>query len=293
MDEAPVAAPTETAPAPAETAAAPAEISTPAPTPDLLGSIDTTEGIQADTSNEPWFNTLDEEYRSNPQVQKYGSLNEAMKGLINQSKVIGKKGIIKPGENATPEEMGAYFDSLGRPAEATGYEYAPIEGAPDVDPDAMSSFQEFAHSKGLSQEQYQAAIEFDLQRQNGAIAQFEQERADEVNQTRLSIYDEMGEVEGNAFIRDADAAGKALGLNDVFRDAGIANNVDVIRALANASKSLGSSSMVGGDQTVVPMDFDTQIAEIRANPAYSDKMHPDHKAIRAKANDLYARRYPS
>ena len=294
MDEAPVAAPTETAPAPAETAAAPVEVTpTPAPTPDLLGSIDTTEGIQADTSNEPWFNTLDEEYRSNPQVQKYGSLNEAMKGLINQSKVIGKKGIIKPGENATPEEMGAYFDSLGRPAEATGYEYTPIEGAPDVDPEAMSAFQEFAHKNGFTQEAYQAGIEFDLERQNNAIAQFEQERADEVNQTRLSIYDEMGEVEGNAFIRDADAAGKALGLNDVFRDGGIANNVDVIRALANASKSLGSSSMVGGDQTVVPMDFDTQMADIRANPAYSDKMHPEHRAIRAKADDLYARRYPS
>jgi hypothetical protein len=215
------------------------------------------------------------------------------KGLINAQAVIGKKGIIKPGEDATPEEMGAYFNSLGRPAESSDYEYTPIEGAPDVDPDAMSAFQEFAHKNGFTQEAYQAGIEFDLERQNNAIAQFEQERADEVNQTRLSIYDEMGEVEGNAFIRDADAAGKALGLNDVFRDAGIANNVDVIRALANASKSLGSSSMVGGDQAVVPMDFDTQMADIRSNPAYSDKMHPDHKAIRAKADDLYARRYPS
>jgi hypothetical protein len=291
MDEAPVAAPTETAPAPVETAAAPAEISTPAP--DLLGSIDTTEGIQPDTSNEPWFNTLDEEYRNNPNVQKYGSVNEMAKGLINAQAVIGKKGIIKPGEDATPEEMGAYFNSLGRPTESSDYEYTPIEGAPDVDPDAMSAFQEFAHKNGFTQEAYQAGIEFDLERQNNAIAQFEQERADEVNQTRLSIYDEMGEVEGNAFIRDADAAGKALGLNDVFREHGIANNATVIRALANASKSLGSSSMVGGDQAVVTMDFDTQMADIRNNPAYSDKMHPDHKAIRSKANDLYARRYPS
>jgi len=95
-------------------------------------------------------------------------MNEMAKGLINAQAVIGKKGIIKPGENATPEEMGAYFNSLGRPTESSMYEYQPIEGAPDTDPDSMSAYQDFAHKNGYSQEQYQAGIEFDLQRQQNA-----------------------------------------------------------------------------------------------------------------------------
>lgn len=284
------------APVPVETAVAPIEapvIETAAPEPiaDLLGSTETPSTIQPDTSNEPWFNQLNEEYRTNPNITKYGSMDEMAKGLINQSALIGKKGIIKPGDNATPEEMGAYFNSLGRPTESTGYEYAPIEGAPDVDQDAMAGFQEFAHKNGYSQEQYQAGIEFDLQRQQNAQAQFEQERADEVNETRNSIYDEMGETEGNAFIRDADAAGKALGLNDVFVEHGIANNVTVIRALAKAAKSIGSSSLIGDHGG--SLGFDEQVAAIRANPAYKDNQHPEYNGLQAKMDGLYKNRFPN
>jgi len=291
MDESTAApAPVETAPAPIET---PATIETPteAPTANLLGSTEEPSTIQPDTSNEPWFNQLNEEYRDNPNIIKYGSMDEMAKGLINAQAVIGKKGIIKPGENATPEEMGSYFDSLGRPTESTGYEYAPIEGAPEVDQEAMAGFQEFAHKNGYSQEQYQAGIEFDLQRQQNAQAQFEQERADEVNQTRNSIYDEMGETEGDAFIRDADAAGKALGLNDVFVEAGIANNVNVIRALAKAAKSIGSSSLIG--EHGGSLDFDGQVKAIRDNPAYKDKMNPDYNGLQAKMEALYKNRFPN
>lgn len=294
MDEAPVA-PTETAPveaaAPVETSA-PAEVTTaPEPTANLLGSTDNSVGIQPDTSNEPWFNQLDEEYRTNPNVQKYGSMNELAKGLINAQAVIGKKGIIRPGEDATPEEMGSYFDSLGRPTEASAYEYTPIEGAPDVDPEAMSNFQNWAHGKGISQDHYQDLIEYQLQDQQNSIAQLEQERTDEVGQTRMSIYDEMGEIEGNAMIRDADAAGKALGLNDVFVEAGIANNENVIRALAKAAKSLGSSSMVG-EHGVGSLDFEGQVKELQSNPAYKDKMHPEYRATQDKVNALYKARFP-
>jgi len=102
-------------------------------------------------------------------------------------------------------------------------------------------------------------LEFDLQRQQNAAAQFEQERVDEVSHTRNSIYDEMGEIEGNAFIQDADSAARALGLSDVLVEAGVANNLNVITALAKASKSLGSSAIIG-DHGGGSLDFDGHLA---------------------------------
>lgn len=259
-------------------------------TGDLLTQSDS--GITPDTSNESWLMGIDEEYRSDPSVNKYQSLNEAMKGLINQSKVIGKKGIIRPGEDATPEEMGEFYNAIGRPSEPNMYKYEPIEGAPEVDQEAMTGFQEFAHNKGFNQEQFQAAIEYDLQRQQTAQETYEQERVEEISNTRRNIFDEFGEVEGGAFIRDAQSAADSLGLTDALIDAGVVNNESVIRALANANKSLGSSTMIG-DQKVDSLDFDGQINELRSHEGYSNKLHPMHKEIMNKFDKLYARRYPN
>jgi hypothetical protein len=289
MDE-PAPAPTEPA-APIDTPSTEPSTPAPEPTANLLGSVDDGGGIQPDTSNEPWFNQLDEEYRTNPNVTKYDSMNEMAKGLINQSALIGKKGIIRPGEDATPEEMGEYFNSIGRPAESSGYKYEPIEGAPEVDSDAMASFTEFAHQKGFTQEQYQSVIELDLQRQQESQVLFEQEKVDEIAQTRMAIYDELGEAEGNALIQDADSAAVSLGLIDVLRDAGVINNLGLIKALANARKDLGSSSMVGGEQ-ISTESFETQVAAIRANPAFKDHTHPDFKGLEAKMDSLFKVRFP-
>ena len=291
------AAPVETAPV--ETAAAPVETTAPAevaPAPEqtanLLGSIDEGGGIQPDTSNESWLMGIDEEYRTDPSVNKYQNLNEAMKGLVNQSKVIGKKGIIKPGEDATPEEMGAYFDSLGRPAEASGYEYTPIEGAPATDPDAMSKFQNWAHEKGISQDHYQGLIEFELEIQQDIQAQFEQEKVNEASTTQMELMDEIGEVEYKALLGDAASAAKSLGLYDILVDNGLAGNKEVLKAFANARKDLGSSSMVGGEQ-VSTESFEVQEANIRASEGYKDHTHPNYNALEAQMDDLFKRRYPN
>ena len=107
----------------------------------------------------------------------------------------------------------------------------------------------------------------------------------------MNIYDEMGEIDGNAFISDANSAAKALGLIEVLTQEGIANNEVVIRALANANKSLGSSSLVG-DHGGGAMDFDSQVAAIRSNPAYKDKMHSDYQGLQKQMDDIYKKRFP-
>lgn len=250
------------------------------------------DGITPDTSGESWLMDIDEEYRSDPSVNKYQSLNEAMKGLVNQSKVIGKKGIIKPGEDATPEEIDTFYNAIGRPVKSDMYKYEPIEGAPPVDDAAMAKFQEFAHKKGFSQDQFQGSIEFQLEFEQMKQQMLEQERVDEISNTRHSIFDEMGEIEGGAFIKDAQSASDSLGLTDALINAGVVNKESVIRALANANKHLGSSSMVG-NQKVDALDFDGQINELRSHEAYNNKLHPMHNDIMAKFDKLYAKRYPN
>lgn len=282
--------------APAETTAAPVE-ATPAPEPtpieatpgtaNLLSGQET-PAITPDTSSEPWFNQLDEEYRNDPNVTKYDSMNAMAKGLINQSALIGRKGIIKPGENATPEEMGDYFNQLGRPAESNMYKY---EGEGEVDPDALSKYQEYAHKAGYSQEQYQSGIEFQQKFEADGLARFEQEKFDEASTTQRELTDELGEMEYNTLLQDAGAAAKSLGMYDMLVEHGLAGNKEVLKIFANANKSLGSSTLIGNNGSPA-MNFDDQVASIRSAPGFSDKMHNDYKDLQKQMDDLYAARYP-
>lgn len=291
--EEPVEAPAEvvdTSPA-AGTEVSTAEDVTPSiNTDNLLSGLD--DNIQPDVSGESWINQLSEEYRSNPNINKYQTLDEAAKGLINQASLIGKKGLIKPGENATQEEIDSFYNAIGRPVKSDMYKYEPIEGAPEVDDEAMAGFQEFAHSKGFSQEQFQDLISYDLQRHQSAQSNFEQERVQEASTTQMELMDEMGEVEYKAFLKDASNAANALGLYDALVDNGLAGNKEVLKALANASKHLGSSSMIG-DNKASNLDFDGQIKELREHPGWSDPTHSMHSELKQKWDKLYSRRYPS
>jgi hypothetical protein len=288
MEQAPT--PTE-APAPVETAAAPEQApvtdSTPAPIGDLLQT--STEPITPETS---FLDSFSEEYRDDPNIAKHKSLDSMAKSLISAQQMLGKKGIIKPGEDATPEEMSDFYNQIGRPAEADMYKYEPIEGAPEVGQEELSAYQQFAHDKGFTQEQYQAGIEFQYQQQQAATQALEQERMEEASQTQRNIFDEMGELEGKAFIKDASKAAEALGLLEIMTESGMANNEAVIRAFAEANKHLGSSSIVGDHGSGV-LDFDGQVEALRSRPGYKDRTHPDYASIQAEMDELFRKRYPN
>lgn len=251
---------------------------------------DPIDSIEKDTSNEPWFNVLGEEYRNESSITKYDSLDDMAKGLINAQKLIGKKGIVRPDADATPEQWSDYYNQIGRPTESNMYKYDPIEGAPEVTQEDLNSFQEFAHSKGFTQDQFQAAIEYQYQLQQNAYQALEQEREAEINETKMSLIDEMGEVEFNAFIKDATQAANTLGLLDVLVDNGLANNKEVLKALAGAKKHLGSDSLVG-EHKATTLDFDGQLNELRNHPGYSDKLHPMHNELLERRDKLYKQRY--
>ena len=49
-----------------------------------------------ETTPENWYDSLPDEYKSNPNVTKYKSQEELLNGHINLTKKIGEKGLTKP-----------------------------------------------------------------------------------------------------------------------------------------------------------------------------------------------------
>lgn len=69
-----------------------------------------------------WTSRLPEEMSdSRDKLGRYRSVTDLAKAYINAERTIGKKGVIIPGQNATPEEMAAFDKALGVPEKAEDY----------------------------------------------------------------------------------------------------------------------------------------------------------------------------
>lgn len=290
MEEA--AATETTAEQPAIEAAAPEQAAVESPAIDTGGLLSIGEPQVNTESNESSFlEQFSEEYRNDPNIAKHKSVDSMAKSLINAQQMLGKKGIIKPGEDATEDQWNDYYTSIGRPAESNMYKYSPIEGAPDIPSEEMGAYQEFAHKNGYTQEQYQNGIEFQFQLAQQAEQTLQQERAQEAAQVKSELFQEWGEYDFEPNVAAANKAAEDLGMKEVLIDNGLVNNKEVIKALYNASKSLGSSKIIG-EHKVSAGNFDDQLAALKSQPGYNDKMNPERaSSIQSQIDDLYKRHY--
>lgn len=120
---------------------------------------------------------LSDEYRNHKALRGMGSLDDVAKSLIETQKMLGESRLKLPGEGASEEEMGKFYDALGRPPKAEDYELKVPEDLPDgiEIPDAeVQMFKDAFHAIGLTQAQAQQAFEL---RNTGAIEAFQNVQA--------------------------------------------------------------------------------------------------------------------
>lgn len=79
------------------------------------------EGIKGYV-NSNWREFISEEYSTDASMADFNSFDDVSKSFINTKKMVGKKGIILPGEDATEDEWNVFHKDMGRPDEADGYE---------------------------------------------------------------------------------------------------------------------------------------------------------------------------
>jgi hypothetical protein len=247
-----------------------------------------------------WKNSLPEELRSEKSLDTFSDLTGAMKMLVNSQKLIGRKGVIVPGEAATPDEQTAFFNAIGRPKTADGYQIeVPKEMAQFYPKETLAQAINVFHGAGLTQKQVDAVLAVDMQRTKAGLAlqesaqKVEFEKAESTLRakwgsdydTRLHAANQM--IEHNTDAKTKPELIKAIGNNPVIADflATIAGkfseaggiNPDADRASAggvqDAIKQLRETPGYGNGQLR------------RTNPAEADR-------IAAQLDALYARAYP-
>ncbi len=105
----------------------------------------------------PWLTGADEVTVGYVQNKGWSEPKQVLDSYRNLEKLMGadKAGnaVILPKPDATPEEQAAFFNRLGRPADASGYKLDAIKGS---DPEFSKQAASWFHELGLTQKQGEA-----------------------------------------------------------------------------------------------------------------------------------------
>mgnify|MGYP003627646435 FL=1 len=229
-----------------------------------------------------WLDGLDEAYRQNPLINKWGSLNDFAKTHLNAQKLIGADKVAIPGKAATDEEWQSLYQRLGAPEDPNQYE---VEQTDVFDEASFTAFRNKAYEIGLSNKQAQEIAGL-YQDQIATGREALNQRAEEA---RFSGEQELRKEFGQNFeqrLTQAQAAARTvMGDTEIFDEIKLADGRSlgdhpaIIRTFSRMAEMLGEDGLVGEPTDVVMSSQDAKqlISEhMRPNTPYTIAGHPEH-----------------
>jgi hypothetical protein len=196
-----------------------------------------------------WRATLPDDLKALPQAQKYATPADLLKGYVEAEKMIGRKGVQIPGENATPEEQAAFRAALGVPDAPDAYGLKAPEGVPAEvwSDDAAKAFAAKAHEAGLTTAQAQAVAGWWA----GTVAEQAKAAEDAAVAAREEATAAMKTEWGGQFNAKLDLAKRALdqfggkAVAEIMTDTGLGNHPDVVRMFARIGEAIAEDKPAG------------------------------------------------
>ena len=68
-----------------------------------------------------WKEAISEEFRNDPNIEKFTEIDALAKSYINATQMIGKDKVAVPNKNSTDDQWNEVYDKLGRPESADKY----------------------------------------------------------------------------------------------------------------------------------------------------------------------------
>lgn len=160
------------------------------------------------------FAALDQDTRGWLQKKGYADVSALAKGALEGEKLIGSS-VRVPGKDATQEERDAFFNKLGRPEKAEGYEYTPPKELPEglpYDGEKANAFKALSHKLGLTKDQSAALHDFYIGEQVQAFGSMGEAQKAAVQQkgeqATATLEKEWGPLNGDTFRANVEIANK-------------------------------------------------------------------------------------
>ena len=270
------ASPVETTPTTTET---PATIASVAKTDTLVSS--TTEQPKVATS---WKEAISEEFRQDPNIEKFTEIDALAKSYINATQMIGKDKVAVPNKNSTDDQWNEVYDKLGRPESADKYSLNAKSEVVPIDEQAIKQFAENAHQLGLNNKQAQGILEFYKNNMEGTAQQSKIDTETAQAQAEQQLRQEWGrDFEGK--VKQAGALAKA-NINPEVLDMTLSNGTrlgdhpEIIKGFAKIAGMMSEDKIVSTEsenaQSVSNIEEEISSIVNDRNGPYWNKGHPDH-----------------
>jgi hypothetical protein len=258
----------------------------PIATPSNVAKSDTP--VSPTTETQPvaktWKEAISEEFRNDPNIEKFTEIDALAKSYINATQMIGKDKVAVPNKNSTDDQWNEVYDKLGRPESADKYSLNAKSEVVPIDDNAIKQFAENAHQLGLNNKQAQGILEFYKNNMEGMAHQAKVDTETAQAQSTQELRQEWGR-EFDTNIKKAGALAKAnmnpeildMQLKDGMR---LGDHPEIIKGFAKIAGMMSEDKIVSTESENVSSntDVETEISDIMNNKdgPYWNKSHPDH-----------------
>jgi hypothetical protein len=258
----------------------------PTATPSNVAKSDTP--VSPTTETQPvaktWKEAISEEFRNDPNIEKFTEIDALAKSYINATQMIGKDKVAVPNKNSTDDQWNEVYDKLGRPESADKYSLNAKSEVVPIDDNAIKQFAENAHQLGLNNKQAQGILEFYKNNMEGMAHQAKVDTETAQAQSTQELRQEWGR-EFDTNIKKAGALAKAnmnpeildMQLKDGMR---LGDHPEIIKGFAKIAGMMSEDKIVSTESENVSSntDVETEISEIMNNKdgPYWNRSHPDH-----------------
>lgn len=296
--------------APAAPAAPPAAVVPPPPSPPA--AVAAPWGTANDVwkaADKPWYETflpagptqelMKAKNYGNPQVlaDSYFALNKEFSADTRTS--------IPNFDTAKPEDLAAFYTKLGRPAEATKYDYKPTDATVPTDPKFVDFGKGLAFELGLNPKQFgtlTAKWDGFVKEQNAAAAAQYKTNNDTALQALATEWESKGTLDtmkaaGKRVLDTLQLPPATMGAIEAHLGA-----APVAQLLAILGSKSAEGTIIGGAgggapnnnvDTMTPAQAAAKITEMKSDKAFNDKYgdarHPEHKDAVALMSQLFAK----
>ncbi len=220
---------------------------------DQKGNQSSTEGLPAkdSTSGEPNRLTelLPDDLKSNAALANLDSVAALAKSFVDLKSLQGQSVRI-PGDDASADERGKFFEKLGQPATKEGYEVAIAESLGQTSED-VDNFRKEVHALNLTKAQaeklWKWSVDTATNKMNMALAKIQKDKADAL--ATLQRPDQWG-ADTDANLALVNTVAMRFGgeeLLTLMRETRIGDDPIMLKAWLAVGKQMSEDTLVGGN----------------------------------------------
>lgn len=220
------------------------------------------------TATTTWRDSLPEDMRADPTLNKYSDINNLAKAHIELSKKIGEKGIFKPKVDASKEEIAAFREAMGIPSDPTKYDMGKFEGI-TMEDSIVDWAKKAGAENGIDPAAMKAILTDYMKVEASNDAAIEKATQEDIKAGFDGLRTEWGEAFDRNLTRANFAAQKLGGqaLVDRLKEFGADNDPLILKAFSEAAKLYGEDKLResgAGDGRQSPQELTSELAQVQS-----------------------------